>query len=206
MTDAYTLPDLPYDYDALEPMISAQVMRLHHDKHHAAYVKGANEALEKIAEARSATDFSHIGQLEKNLAFNLSGHVLHSLFWQCLSPEGGGRPGGRLGTRITDDFGSLDQLIAQLSAVTTSLQGSGWGALVWEPVAGRLIVQQIYDHQTNVGQGSSPLLVIDGWEHAYYLDHLNDKQAWLAAFWKLADWSGAERRFEQLSPRTSAAA
>jgi superoxide dismutase, Fe-Mn family len=206
MSDAYTLPDLPYDYDALEPVISAQVMRLHHDKHHAAYVKGANEALEKIAEARSATDFSHIGQLEKNLAFNLSGHVLHSLFWQCLSTDGGGRPGGRLGERITTDFGSLDQLTAQLTAVTTSLQGSGWGALTWEPVAGRLVVQQIYDHQTNVGQGSSPLLVIDGWEHAYYLDHFNDKQAWLSAFWKVADWSGAEARFDQLSPRTAAAA
>jgi Fe-Mn family superoxide dismutase len=206
MADAYTLPDLPYDYDALEPTISAQVMRLHHDKHHAAYVKGANEALDKIAEARSATDFSHIGQLEKNLAFNLSGHVLHSLFWQCLAPDGGGKPGGHLGNRIAEDFGSLDQLVAQLTAVTTSLQGSGWGALTWEPVAGRLIVQQIYDHQTNVGQGSSPLLVIDGWEHAYYLEHLNDKQAWLEAFWKVADWSGAERRFDELSPRTSAAA
>src|SRR5436190_12231716 len=97
VTDAYTLPDLPYDYDALEPLMSAQVMRLHHEKHHAAYVKGANEALDKIADARSATDFSHIGQLEKNLAFNLSGHVLHSLFWECLAPDGGGRPGGRLG-------------------------------------------------------------------------------------------------------------
>jgi superoxide dismutase, Fe-Mn family len=206
VADTYTLPALPYDYDALEPHISAKVMHLHHDKHHAAYVKGANEALEKIADARNATDFSHIGQLEKNLAFNLSGHVLHSLFWLCLSPQGGGAPGGRLADRIAKDFGSLDQLVAQLTAVTTSLQGSGWGALAWEPVAGRLVVQQIYDHQTNVGQGSSPLLVIDGWEHAYYLDHLNDKASWLAAFWKLADWSGAERRFDQLSPRTSAAA
>jgi superoxide dismutase, Fe-Mn family len=206
VAETYTLPALPYDYDALEPHISSKVMHLHHDKHHAAYVKGANEALEKIADARNATDFSHIGQLEKNLAFNLSGHVLHSLFWLCLSPQGGGGPSGRLADRITEDFGSLDQLVAQLTAVTTSLQGSGWGALAWEPVAGRLVVQQIYDHQTNVGQGSSPLLVIDGWEHAYYLDHLNDKAAWLDAFWNLADWSGAERRFDQLSPRKSAAA
>ena len=206
MTDAYTLPDLPYDYNALEPAISAKVMHLHHDKHHAAYVKGANDALTKIAEARSATDFSNIGQLEKNLAFNLSGHVLHSLFWQCLAPGGGGQPKGRLGDRIAVDFGSLDKLVAQLTAVTTSLQGSGWGALAWEPLAGRLVVQQIYDHQTNVGQGSSPLLVIDGWEHAYYLDHQNDKQAWLDAFWTVADWAGAERRFDALSQRTPVAA
>jgi Fe-Mn family superoxide dismutase len=206
VAETYTLPALPYDYDALEPHISAKVMQLHHDKHHAAYVKGANEALEKIADARSATDFSHIGQLEKNLAFNLSGHVLHSLFWLCLSPKGSTAPNGKLADRIDKDFGSLDKLVAQLTAVTTSLQGSGWGALAWEPTAGRLVVQQIYDHQTNVGQGSSPVLVIDGWEHAYYLDRLNDKAAWLDAFWKVADWSGAERRFEQLMPRASAAA
>lgn len=199
MTDPYVLADLPYAYDALAPSISEQVMQLHHTKHHAAYVEGANNALTKIAEARSATDFSNIGQLEKNLAFNLSGHVLHSLFWTCLTPHQQAEPAGHLADRITADFGSLQLLKAQLTAVTTSLQGSGWGALTWEPVAGRLIVQQIYDHQTNIGQGSSPLLVIDGWEHAYYLDHRSNKAEWLETFWRLTDWSAVAQRFDRLS-------
>lgn len=194
----YTLPDLPYDYNALEPHVSARTMELHHDKHHAAYVKGANEAIEKLDKARSAGDFATIGALEKNLAFHLSGHVLHSLFWTCMGPQGGKGPGGSLASQIDTDFGSFDNLTKQLTAVTTTIQGSGWGALAWEPVGQRLIVEQIYDHQSNVGMGSTPLLVIDGWEHAFYLDRQNDKAAWLDAFWNVADWTGTETRFESI--------
>ena len=152
----YTLPDLPYDYAALEPHIDARIMELHHDKHHAAYVKGANTALEKLAEARDSGDFALITKLSKDLAFNLSGHVLHSVFWTCMSPDGGGKPEGELAAAIDDSFGSFDDLKAQLTEATTRVQGSGWGALAWEPLAGRLIVEQVYDHQSNIGQGSDP--------------------------------------------------
>ena len=194
----YSLPELPYDYAALEPHVDARIMELHHDKHHATYVKGANTALEKLAEARDSGDFALITKLSKDLAFNLSGHVLHSVFWTCMSPDGGGKPEGDLAAAIDDSFGSFDDFKAQLSEATTSVQGSGWGALAWEPTAKRLIVEQIYDHQSNVGQGSDPVLVIDAWEHAFYLQYLNDKAAWVDAFWEVADWSSAGTRFEGL--------
>jgi Fe-Mn family superoxide dismutase len=192
----YELPPLPFEAAALEPHISARVMELHHDKHHAAYVKGANDALDKLAAARASDDFATIGQLERNLAFNLSGHVLHSRFWQCLSPDGGDEPRGAFADAANEWFGSVDAMRKQLTAVVTTLQGSGWAGLVWEPIAGRLLVEQIYDHQANVGQGTSPLLVIDGWEHAFYLDHLNDKAAWVDAFWHVVNWRSVEEGYE----------
>ena len=194
----YELPDLPYDYSALEPHIEARIMELHHDKHHATYVKGANTALEKLAAARDSGDFALITKLSKDLAFNLSGHVLHSVFWTCMSPDGGGKPEGELAAAIDDSFGSFDDFKAQLTEATTSVQGSGWGALAWEPTARRLIVEQVYDHQSHVGQGSDPILVIDAWEHAFYLQYLNDKAAWVDAFWEVADWDGASARFDEL--------
>ena len=201
----YTLPDLPYDHAALEPHIDARIMELHHDKHHATYVKGANTALEKLAAARDRDDFALITKLSKDLAFNLSGHVLHRVFWTCMSPDGGGAPDGELSAAIDDAFGSFDALKAQLTEATTSIQGSGWGALAWEPLAGRLIVEQVYDHQSNIGQGADPILVIDAWEHAFYLQYLNDKAAWVDAFWEVADWSGAAERFTSVRGTGTAA-
>jgi len=194
----YVLPDLPYDYSALEPHVDARIMELHHDKHHAAYVKGANTALEKLADARDSGDFALITKLSKDLAFNLSGHVLHSIFWTCMTPEGGGKPEGDLAAAIDDSFGTFEDFKAQLSEATTTVQGSGWGALAWEPTARRLIIEQVYDHQSNIGQGSDPILVIDAWEHAFYLQYLNDKAAWVDAFWEVADWDAAARRFDAL--------
>jgi Fe-Mn family superoxide dismutase len=194
----YELPDLPYDHSALEPHIEARIMELHHDKHHAAYVKGANTALEKLAGARDSGDFALVGKYSKDLAFNLSGHVLHSVFWTCMSPDGGGKPEGELAAAIEDSFGTFEGFKDQLSEATTTVQGSGWGALAWEPTAQRLIVEQVYDHQSNVGQGSDPILVIDAWEHAFYLQYLNDKASWVDAFWEVADWQGAGARFDAL--------
>lgn len=192
----YTLPDLPYDYADLEPHYSAKILELHHDKHHATYVTGANTTLEKLAEARSKGEFPTINQLEKNLAFHLSGHILHSLFWTNLSPDGGGKPEGELAAAIDESFGSFDGFRAQLTQASTTVQGSGWGALAWEPLSGRLIVQQIYDHQGNVGVGSIPLFVIDAWEHAFYLQYLNDKASFVEAVWNIANWTDVSRRFE----------
>jgi superoxide dismutase, Fe-Mn family len=191
----YTLPDLPYDYGALEPHYSAKILELHHDKHHAAYVKGANEALEKLGQARDSDEFGTINQLQKNLAFNLSGHVLHSLFWQNLAPGGSDRPTGELGAAIDESFGSFDRLRNQMSQAALNVQGSGWGALTWEPLGQRLIVEQVYDHQSNVGQGAPPLLVLDMWEHAFYLQYLNVKADWVEAFWNIVNWPDVADRF-----------
>ena len=201
MTSPYALPDLPYDYSGLEPSISAKLLELHHSKHHAAYVKGANDALEQLAKARDADDYSEIGRLAKLFAFNQSGHVLHSLFWTCMSPSGGESPSGELATAIDDGFGTFDRLKQQMNASIAQLQGSGWAALAWEPVAKRLIVEQVYDHQSNVGQGTDLVLVIDGWEHAYYLDYFNDKAKWTDAFWNVADWTSAATRFDSICGR-----
>jgi superoxide dismutase, Fe-Mn family len=191
----YTLPDLPYDYGSLEPHINGQIMELHHDKHHAAYVKGANDTLDRIAEARDNGDFTSIVGLEKTLAFNVSGHVLHTLYWQNMSPDGGGRPDGDLAEAITEYFGSFERFHAQMSAATTLVQGSGWGVLSYEPRSGRLIVEQVYDHHGNVGVGSVPLLAFDAWEHAYYLQYRNVRPDFVKAMWEVVNWPDVAARY-----------
>ena len=191
----YTLPDLKYDYGALEPHYSARTLELHHDKHHAAYVKGVNDALEKLGAARASGDLGAIVGLEKTLAFNLSGHVLHSLFWLNLSPEGGDRPEGELAAAIDEFFGSFDAFKNQLSECVTTVQGSGWGALSWEPLGQRLYIEQIYDHQGNTGASGVPLLVIDAWEHAYYLQYENRRPEYVKAIWNILDWADIAARF-----------
>jgi superoxide dismutase, Fe-Mn family len=193
----YTLPDLPYDFGALEPHYSGEILELHHDKHHAAYVAGANTTLEKLADARGKGDFGAIVGLEKTLAFNVSGHVLHSIFWKNLSPDGGDKPAGELAAAIDQDFGSFDAFKAQLSQASTTIQGSGWGALAWEPLGGRLLVEQVYDHQSNIGQGAVPLLVFDAWEHAFYLQYKNVKADFIAALWNIVNWADVASRFAQ---------
>ncbi|MBA2281500.1 MAG: superoxide dismutase [Acidimicrobiia bacterium] len=185
----YTLPDLAYDFAALEPHMSAQVLELHHDKHHAAYVKGANTALEALSEARANDDFSDITKLQKDLAFHVSGHILHSLFWENLSPDGGGKPEGELAEQIDKDFGGFDRFQSHMKEAAATVQGSGWALATWEPAAQRIIVQQVYDHQGNHGQGSVPLLAFDAWEHAYYLQYKNVKADFFEALWNIVDWN-----------------
>ncbi|HYB99909.1 MAG TPA: superoxide dismutase [Candidatus Limnocylindrales bacterium] len=194
----YSLPELPYDYSALEPHYSARLLELHHSKHHAAYVDGANTTLEKLEAAREKKDFSAINQLQKNLAFHLSGHVLHSLFWNNMSPHGGGMPDGELDACIRESFGSVEALQAQMTEAALNVQGSGWGALAWEPVGKSLVVEQIYDHQGNIGNGTVPLLVLDMWEHAYYLQYQNVKAEWVKAFWRIVNWQDAAQRFAKV--------
>ncbi len=191
----YVLPELDYDYGALEPHLSGRILELHHDRHHRAYVDGANKVMERLEEARADDDYTAINQLEKNLAFHLSGHVLHSLFWRNLHPAGGDRPHGELAAAIDEHLGSFEGFAAQLSEAALGVQGSGWGALSWEPVGGRLIVEQVYDHQGNVGQGGPPLLVLDMWEHAYYLQYENRKAEWVDAFWRIVNWDDVALRF-----------
>jgi len=194
---AYTLPDLPYDPAALEPHYSAEVVSLHHDKHHAAYVTGLNTTMDRLEEARAKSDYDTIVGLEKTLAFNLSGHVLHSIFWTNLAPSGGGRPGGELDAAIAEHFGSFDAFKAQMTQATTTVQGSGWGALAWEPLGQRLYIEQIYDHQGNTGQSGLPLLVFDAWEHAYYLQYKNVRADFVTALWNIVNWENVASRFDK---------
>ena len=190
----YTLPPLPYDYAALEPHISGEIMELHHDKHHQAYVDGANKAIEALVEARAKDDLKNVATLERQLAFNVSGHILHSIFWRNLSPKGGGRPGGGLGLSIERDFGSFGAFEKQLRQVAATIMGSGWAALIWDPVSRRLGTTQIYDHQSNVTQAGVPLLVLDAWEHAYYLQYRTKKTDYFAALSNLWNWEDVEQR------------
>jgi Fe-Mn family superoxide dismutase len=195
----YVLPELPYDPAALEPHISGQIIELHHDKHHATYVSGANATVDKLAAARTADDFGAIVGLEKTLAFNVSGHVLHSVYWQNMSPDGGGEPEGDLSAALISDFGSFGAFKAQLTQATSTVQGSGWGALAWDPLGRRLLVEQIYDHQGNSSQGAVPLLVIDIWEHAFYLQYKNVKADYVTAFWNLVNWPDVAARYAAAS-------
>jgi Fe-Mn family superoxide dismutase len=193
----YSLPDLRYDYGALEPHISGKIMELHHDKHHAGYVKGANSALDRLAEARDNEKYDDMPALEKALAFNLSGHVLHSIFWENMGPKTGGRPSGELAAAIDHHFGSFDKLRKQMNAVAASIMGSGWSALVWEPLGERLLVTQIYDHQSNLAQAGTPLLVLDAWEHAFYLQYQNRKTEFFDAVWNVWNWDDVAERFKR---------
>lgn len=191
----YTLPDLPYDYAALEPAISGKIMQLHHDKHHKAYVDGANTTLEKLEAARSGGDFGAIVGLEKTLAFNLAGHANHTIFWQNMGPDGHGQPEGELASAITESFGSFDAFQAHFTAVATTIQGSGWATLTYEPLSGGLQIAALYDHQANLPAGSAPLLMLDMWEHAFYLDYLNVKADYVKAFWSIVNWQDVTTRF-----------
>ncbi|AOS64264.1 superoxide dismutase [Actinoalloteichus hymeniacidonis] len=191
----YVLPDLDYDYADLEPAVSGEINELHHSKHHAAYVTGANDTIDKIAEARDKGDFSSIVGLQTTLAFHLAGHSLHLVWWKILSPNGGDKPTGELAAAIDEHFGSFDGLRAQLSAVSASIQGNGWGVLAWDPVGERLITQQLKDHHSNLAITTTPLLVFDIWEHAYYLQYRNVKADYIAKLWDVVNWAEVERRF-----------
>jgi len=171
-------------------------MELHHDKHHATYVAGANTTLEKLAEIRGKGDYATVSKLEKDLAFHLSGHVLHSLFWENLSPNGGGEPSGELAEQLGTDFGGFEQFKAHLIQAATTIQGSGWALAAWEPVAKRVVITQVYDHQSNVGQGTIPLLTIDAWEHAFYLQYKNVKADFFNAIWNVFNWDDVTNRLK----------
>ncbi|MFC6093255.1 superoxide dismutase [Saccharothrix sp. BKS2] len=192
----YVLPDLEYDYGDLEPAIIGEINELHHGKHHAAYVKGANDTLEQIDEARDKNSFGSIVGLETTLAFHLAGHALHQVWWKNLSPNGGDKPTGELAAAVDEHFGSFDGLRAQLTAAAGSIQGSGWGILAWEPVGERLITQQLKDHHSNLSIATTPLLVFDIWEHAYYLQYRNLKADYISALWNVVDWDDVAARFE----------
>lgn len=199
---AYTLPELPYDYAALEPHISGKIMQLHHDKHHQAYVTGANTALEQLEEARANENLAAVNKLEKDLAFNVGGHVNHTIFWNNLSPDAPERPAGELAAAIDEYFGSFEKFQAHFTATALGVQGSGWAVLAWDALGQRPNIVQLFDQQSNLPAATIPLLMLDVWEHAYYLDYLNVRADYVKAFWNIANWADAAKRFETARAQT----
>jgi Fe-Mn family superoxide dismutase len=199
----YTLPELAYDYSALAPSISGTIMELHHSKHHQAYVTGANTALAQLAEARDSGNLGNVNKLEKDLAFNLGGHVNHSIFWTNMSPNGGDKPTGELASAVDDFFGSFEKFQAHFAATAMGVQGSGWSVLAWDSIGQRLIIQQFFDQQANFAAGTVPILMLDVWEHAYYLDYQNVRADYVTAFWNIVDWENVQTRFLAAREKTS---
>ena len=191
---AYTLPELDYDYSALAPHIAPEIMELHHSKHHNAYVTGANTALEKLAEAREKGEFGAINKLEKDLAFHLGGHVNHSVIWKNMSPDGGGQPEGEVAAAIDEFFGSFDGFKKQFNEVANGIQGSGWSMLVWDSLGKRLNINQLFDQQGNLPVGQLPILQLDMWEHAFYLQYKNVKGDYVNAWWNVVNWANVSER------------
>lgn len=194
---AHQLAPLPYDYNALEPVIDEQTLRLHHGKHHAAYVKGLNTAEIKLKEARAANDFALIKHWERELAFHGSGHILHAIFWENLSPKGGGKPDGKLAQDIDAEFGSFDAFKAQMIAATNAVEASGWGVFAYHVPFKKLVILQAEKHQDLTIWGAIPLLVIDVWEHAYYLKYQNRRSDFVTAIFDIINWKDVGARFEQ---------
>jgi superoxide dismutase, Fe-Mn family len=191
----YTLPPLPYAYDALEPHIDELTMSLHHGKHHASYVAGLNNALAEMARARKEDDFALVKHWEREAAFHGSGHFLHTIFWENMSPKGGGKPTGTLAKALDAGFGSFDAFRRHFSAASNAVEGSGWGLLVYEPIAGHLRILQAEKHQNLTQWGVLPLLVLDVWEHAYYLKYQNRRPDYISAWWNVVNWPDVERRY-----------
>ena len=190
----YGLPKLPYPYNALEPGIEARVLKVHHGKHHAGYVKGLANTLVSLKAARDALNFARIKALSRNLAFTGSGHVLHTLYWYSLTPGGSDEPKGPLAAALERDFGSFARFKAHFLAATKKVEGSGWGVLAWDPMGERLLVLQCEKHQNLTVWGCTPMLVCDVWEHAYYAQYQNRRAEYVDAFFKLIDWAAVEAR------------
>ncbi|XP_018654488.1 putative superoxide dismutase [mn] [Schistosoma mansoni] len=193
----HTLPPLPYEPNALEPVISGEIMQLHHSKHHATYVNNLNIAEEQYAEAISKSDVTKMISLQPALRFNGGGHINHSIFWHNLSSNGGGVPTGSLANAINDEFGSFDNFKSKLSTATIAVQGSGWGWLGYNPNTKRLQIATCANQDPLEGTtGLKPLLGIDVWEHAYYLQYKNVRPDYVKAIWDIINWSDVAKRFD----------
>lgn len=190
----YSVPPLPYSYDALEPFLGRQTLKLHHDKHHQGYVDGLNATLGKLATTRAKGEYGAIQALSRDLAFHGSGAVLHALFWNSMTPKGAPLEGELLDA-VKRDFGSADLFMAQLAAATKRVEASGWGVVAYEPIGDRVVVLQCENHQNLTMWGVDPLLVCDVWEHAYYLDYQNRRGEYVDGFLKVANWAYAAKRY-----------
>ncbi|WP_058302774.1 superoxide dismutase [Gorillibacterium timonense] len=191
----HTLPPLPYPYNALEPHIDTKTMQLHHDIHHKAYVDGLNKAELEMKKARESGDFSLIKHWEREAAFNGAGHYLHTLFWNIMSPKGGGKPSGPIAAQIDRDFGSFDAFKKHFTQAAEKVEGGGWAILVWSPRSHRLEILQAEKHQNLSQWDVIPLLALDVWEHAYYLKYQNERAKYVQAWWNLVNWPHVNERF-----------
>jgi Fe-Mn family superoxide dismutase len=202
-TGEFTLPPLPYPYEALEPYIDAETMRLHHDIHHAGYVKGLNRAISKLEEIRAGGDASLIKHWSRELAFHGSGHFLHSIFWNNMSPDGGGAPQGESADALNQHFGSFEAFKTHFTAAAASVEGSGWAILGYHLHARSLMVLQAEKHQDITVQGILPLLVIDVWEHAYYLRYQNRRSEYVRNFFYVINWKDVAERYQLASSHSA---
>ena len=199
MAKTYTLPPLPYAYNALEPHISQQIMTLHHDKHHNAYVTGANTALDKLEKARAGAMQIDIKATLRDLSFNVGGHKLHSIFWNNMAPAGkggGGAPSGKLADKIAQDFGGFDKFKAQFSDAAKAVEGSGWALLLHDKEIDTLVLTQV-EKQNFMHLPELPILLgLDVWEHAYYLQYWNDRAKYVEAWWNVVNWGDVAKRYQ----------
>jgi len=196
----YELPQLPYAYNALEPYIIEEIMRLHHTKHHQAYVNGANAALEKIEKAAKGEIQIDVRAVLRDLSFNLDGHKLHSIFWPNMAPpgKGGGKPGGAIADKINAEFGSFENFKRLFSDAAKTVEGVGWALLLYDPEVDRLVLTQI-EKQNLMHLAELPiLLAIDVWEHAYYLQYKNDRASYVDNWWNVVNWDDVEQRFSKV--------
>ena len=200
----YILPKLPYDYADLQPYMSKEQLTIHHDKHHQAYVDGANAILQRLDKARKEGTDLDVKSTLKELSFNIGGNLLHSLFWNNLAPpkKAGGQPAGALGEAIDKEFGNFDRFKKEFSQAASSVEGSGWAALTICKQTKRPMIMQIEKHNTNVYPGFHILMVLDVFEHAYYVDYKNDRAKYIEAFWSIVNWSKANERFEDFYKKT----
>lgn len=196
----YSLPKLPYEYKDLAPYISEEQLKIHHSKHHQAYVNGANAILEKLDKARKEDAALDIRATLKELSFNIGGHLLHSLFWGNLAPtgKGGGKPSGVLGDMIEKEFGSFERFKREFTQAALGVEGSGWAALTFCKQTNRPIIMQIEKHNTNIYPMFRILMVLDVFEHAYYLDYKNERAKFVDAFWNIVNWGEVNKRLEEL--------
>ncbi len=201
MAKTYSLPPLPYAYNALEPHISEQIMKLHHDKHHNAYVTGANAALDKLEKARAGTMQIDLKGTLRDLSFNVDGHKLHSIFWPNMAApgKGGGSPGGRLADKIAAEFGGFDKFKAQFSDAAKAVEGSGWALLNYDKEVDGLMITQVEKQNFMELAESTILLGLDVWEHAYYLQYWNDRAKYVEAWWNVVNWSDVDSRLSMVS-------
>jgi Fe-Mn family superoxide dismutase len=199
-TKFYVLPKLPYDYKDLAPHMSEEQLKIHHSKHHQAYVNGANTLLQRLDKARKENADIDVKSTLKELSWNIGGHLLHSLFWENLAPpsKGGGKPGGVLGDALEKEFGSFDRFKKEFSQAATSVEGSGWAALSYCRQTNRPIIMQIEKHNTNVYPTFRILMVLDVFEHAYYIDYKNDRAKFVEAFWSIVNWDKVNERIKEL--------
>jgi Fe-Mn family superoxide dismutase len=195
----YQLPELPYGYNELAPFMSEEQLTLHHQKHHQAYVNGANAIFEKLDKARKEGSDIDVKATLKELSFNIGGHVLHTLFWGNLAPTGkGNKPTGNFGKAIDQEFGSFEQFKKEFAQAAVSVEGSGWAALTFCRLTGRPIIMQIEKHNMNVYPMFTILMVLDVWEHAYYLDYKNLRAQFVEGFWNNVNWKEVGKRFDKI--------